>query len=69
MMNFVSITRNFVSKTRDCVSKARNFAFKMMNFAGEGCVIGDRAIIKSCVVLMPGTVVPPDAIVLPFSVL
>ena len=41
----------------------------MMNFAGEGCVIGDRAIIKSCVVLMPGTVVPPDAIVLPFSVL
>eukprot|EP01028_Stygiella_incarcerata_P007617 TRINITY_DN3165_c0_g1_i1.p2 TRINITY_DN3165_c0_g1~~TRINITY_DN3165_c0_g1_i1.p2 ORF type:complete len:141 (+),score=35.60 TRINITY_DN3165_c0_g1_i1:186-608(+) len=35
---------------------------------GDHCVIGNRAAIGSSVVLLPGTVVPPDADLPPFAV-
>uniref|UniRef100_A0A7S1ZJQ9 Dynactin subunit 5 n=1 Tax=Trieres chinensis TaxID=1514140 RepID=A0A7S1ZJQ9_TRICV len=57
---------NHTSIGRDCVVEAAAVGFSVL--VGDGCVLGKRSVIKDCCRIEPGTVLAPDAVVPPFSI-
>jgi len=52
---------------RDCVVEASSVGSFVR--VGDGCVFGANCVVKDCVWLMPGCLLPPGTIVAPFSIM